>query len=141
MSFYYCRMEDIEFFYCDMTYRDALLETSLKLKYFIDRLHIGIFQIAMTGELKEWSDMVPIGESHQVSMEAFEGCNDDNVSSMVRLLKIVDKKYKCFLEENYICEWQIKEYEDVKYGWASAGDEFPDDCPYDDMDEDDDLPF
>lgn len=45
-----------------------------------------IFQLAIAGELKEWSDSVPAGEIHTFTKELFEGCSDSNVQLLVRLL-------------------------------------------------------
>jgi hypothetical protein len=104
-----------EFFYRDMTYREALLETSLSLKYFIHSLQNNIFEITMTGEMKEWSAAVPTGEEHQIPMEVFEACDDINVSGFLKLLKVVDSKYESFLNINNIREEEIHEFENMKY--------------------------
>jgi hypothetical protein len=120
-------MEINEFFYRDMTYREALLETSLSLKYFIYSLQNNIFEITMTGEMKDWSATVPTGEEHQIPMEVFEACDDINVSSFLKLLKVVDRKYEWFLNINNINEEEIQKFESMKYDEQYGEDGMQDD--------------
>lgn len=49
-----------------------------------------IFQVAIKGELKEWSDSVPVGEFHTFTREMFEGCSDTNMQLLVKLLDNVE---------------------------------------------------
>ena len=85
-------MDELRFFDRHMTYREALLEAALSLKYFIDNLQDRIFEITMTGEMKEWSESVPTNEQHQIDMEVFEACDDGNVTSLLQLLNDVYRK-------------------------------------------------
>jgi hypothetical protein len=132
-------MEINEFFDRNMTYREALLETSLTLKWAIDRIHNRVFEITMTGELKEWADKVPVGETHEVSLDVFEGCNDRNVSDMMRLLKIIDVHYEWFVADNNISNEDMEEFQNMKCNmeWTDEGEE--DDCETND--DDSPLPF
>jgi hypothetical protein len=93
-------MGDVRYFDRDMTYREALLNVALTMKYFIDNLQDRIFEITMTGEMKEWSESVPTNEEHQIGIEVFEACNDINVTSLLKLLKDVDRESDWFMVMN-----------------------------------------
>ena len=108
-------MSDIRFFDRNMQYREALLEAALTLQYFIDNLQDRIFEITMTGELKSWARSVPENEEHQIDMEVFEACDDKNVTSLLKLLKDVDRKNDWFMKVNDIDEKEVKDFEDFKF--------------------------
>ena len=48
----------------------------------------------MQGELKEWNDAVPVGESHQFSFELFKNSNDTNIQMLVHLIEKIDSTYE-----------------------------------------------
>lgn len=108
-------MDELHFFDRNMTYRDALLEAALTMKYFIDSIQDRIFEITMTGEMKEWSETVPTNEQHQIDMEVFEACEDINVTSLLKMLKEVVRQKDRFMNVNDIEEEEVKEYEDFKF--------------------------
>ena len=108
-------MGDLRYFGRNMTYREALLEAALTMKYFIDNLHDRIFEITMTGEMKEWSEGVPTNEEHQIDMEVFQACSDKNIASLLKLLIAVDKENDWFLKVNEIDEEEVTGYEDFKF--------------------------
>ena len=108
-------MDDLRYFDRSMTNREALLEAALTMKYFIDNLQDRIFEITMTGEMKEWSEGVPTNEEHQIDMEVFEAGSDKNVAGLLKLLKAVDKENDWFLKVNGIDEEEVTGYEDFKF--------------------------
>lgn len=67
-------------------YRETLTETVTKLVDIRQQVFDLLFQVAITGELKEWSDSVPVGEFHNFTKEMFEGSSDTNVQLLVKLL-------------------------------------------------------
>lgn len=72
------------------TYRETLTETVNKFVDIRQQVFDLLFQVAITGELKEWSDSVPAGEVHSFTREMFEGCNDINMQVLVKLLNNVE---------------------------------------------------
>lgn len=71
-------------------YRETLTETVSKLVDIRQQIFDLLLQVAVTGELKEWSDKVPIGESHSFTKKMFEGCSDTNMQLIVKLLNNVE---------------------------------------------------
>lgn len=71
-------------------YRETLTETVTKLVDIRQQVFDLLFQVAVTGELKEWSDSVPVGEFHTFTKEIFEGCSDTNMQLLVKLLNNVE---------------------------------------------------
>lgn len=72
-------------------YRETLSETVTKLVDIRGQVFDLVFQVAITGELKEWSDSVPVGEFHNFTREMFEGCSDTNMQLLVKLLDNVER--------------------------------------------------
>ncbi|RNI33606.1 hypothetical protein EFY79_18470 [Hanamia caeni] len=56
----------------------------------------------MTGELKEWSKSVPIGETHYFDFDLFSNCADTNLQLLVKLIEEVDKVYHTIKNLNTI---------------------------------------
>jgi hypothetical protein len=71
-------------------YRETLTETVTKLDDIRQQVFDLIFQVAITGELKEWSDSVPVGEFHNFTREMFAGCSDANMQLLVKLLDNIE---------------------------------------------------
>lgn len=71
-------------------YRETLTETIKKLVDIRQQIFELLFQLAIKGELKEWSDNVPTGETHTFTKEIFEGCTDTNIELIVNLLNNVE---------------------------------------------------
>lgn len=71
-------------------YRAALQDSVLKLVKIRNEVFDLSFELAITGELKEWSDSVPVGEDHLFTREMFEGCNDANLKLLTELLVKVE---------------------------------------------------
>ena len=71
-------------------YNDSIREAIKKLAAFQGELFLSIFNIAMTGELKEWNKSVEIGEVYEFSNEIFEGCSDTNIQLLTELMNKVE---------------------------------------------------
>jgi|GEM_PF-2984645 len=65
--------------------------------------------------MKEWSETVPTNEEHQIDIEVFEACDDKNVTSLLQLLKDVERKTDLLMKLNDIDEEEVKGYEDFKF--------------------------
>ncbi len=74
-------------------YRDSLKD-ALENLFEVNRiLFNSLIPIAMAGELEEWSDSVPTGETHSFSFELFRNCQDSNIQLLVKLIENVDEAY------------------------------------------------
>lgn len=58
--------------------------------------------ILMQGELKEWNDSVPIGESHNFDFDLFKNSDDTNIQLLVKLLETVDTTFETIKNINSI---------------------------------------
>ncbi len=56
----------------------------------------------MQGDLKEWNDTVPIGETHQFDFELFKNSGDTNVQLLVKLIETVDTTFETIKNINSI---------------------------------------
>jgi hypothetical protein len=83
-------------------YQERLIETVTKLVDIRQQVFDLLFQVAITGELKEWSDSVPVGEFHNFTREMFEGCTDTNMQVLVKLLDNVESTVDCICNLNNI---------------------------------------
>ena len=134
-------MDRVEEFDRTMTYREALLNTASDLNFLIYNLLSRIFEMTMTGELKEWSDSVPNGETHLIGIDLYKSIDDINVSSLVELFGVIENRYESFLNINAINLAEIDKYRDKKFNNMHS---FTDEGDEDDEDDDtsvDGLPF
>ena len=53
-----------------------------------------LISISMQGDLKEWSDSVPIGETHQFDFALFKNSDDTNIQLLVKLIETVDETFE-----------------------------------------------
>ena len=56
----------------------------------------------MQGQLKEFNDVVPIGEAHQLDFELFKNCDDRNIQLLVKLIEKVDETFETIKNINNI---------------------------------------
>jgi len=70
----------------DENYHQSIKDALWGLMIASDDVYGQLFQIAVTGELKDWSKTVPIGEWHNPSFEVYQGCEDANIKAIVELL-------------------------------------------------------
>jgi len=56
----------------------------------------------MQGDLKEWNNSVPIGETHQFDFELFKNSDDTNIQMLVKLIETVDETFESIKNINSI---------------------------------------
>ena len=81
-------------------YKQSLTDAIAKLIDIRELLFDATFQVAITNELKDWSDTVDVGEVHTISKELLDSCSDTNVQLLVRLLTSVEKTCESLLNLN-----------------------------------------
>lgn len=90
-------------------YRECLKDALKNLVTVNETIYDSIVPIAMTGELKEWSKSVPIGEVHHFDFELFKNCADTNLQLLIKLIEKVDETYHSIKNINGI---EIEDEED-----------------------------
>ena len=83
-------------------YKESLLQATTALVNIREQLFNAVFQVAITGEMKEWSDTIAVGEQVTFSKEMFEGCGDANVQLLTHLLNNVEQTCDSLLNLNNI---------------------------------------
>lgn len=83
-------------------YKDSLRDALKNLYEVNGLLFDSMIPIAMTGELKEWSKSVPIGENHHFDFDLFKNCQDTNLQLIVKLIEKVDETYHTIKNINAI---------------------------------------
>jgi hypothetical protein len=61
-----------------------------------------LIDISMQGDLKEWNDTVPIGETHHFDFELFKNSDDTNIQMLVKLIETVDETFESIKNINSI---------------------------------------
>lgn len=61
-----------------------------------------IVNISMQGELKEFNDSVPIGETHQLDFEIFKNSSDTNIQLLIQLMSKVEETFDTLANINGI---------------------------------------
>jgi hypothetical protein len=82
--------------------RDSLKDALKNLVEVNGMIYNSLIPIAMTGELKEWNESVPIGEIHNFPFDLFRNCEDTNVQLLVKLIETVDETYQTIKNVNAI---------------------------------------
>ena len=86
-------------------YRANLQETLQTLMNLNGSLYLNLIGIAMQGELKDFNDAVPVGETHKFDFAIFENCTDVNIQLLVKLINAVDETFLSIQNINGI-EWE-----------------------------------
>ena len=81
-------------------YKQSLTDAAAKLIHIRGLLFDATFQVAITNELKDWSDTVEVGEVHTFSKELLESCSDTNVQLLASLLTNVENTCESLLNLN-----------------------------------------
>ncbi|GAB3840684.1 hypothetical protein [Hymenobacter jeollabukensis] len=81
-------------------YRESLQQAATALVGIRGQLFDLVFQVAITGELKEWADSIAVGEQVTFSKEMFAGCEDTNVRLLTQLLTGVEQTCDSLLNLN-----------------------------------------
>lgn len=69
----------------DENYREMVFETVQAIADFKSSFFEAILNVILSGELKEWSDSVPNGESHYFDIDLVKSCEDVNVQLTYKL--------------------------------------------------------
>lgn len=83
-------------------YKENLKEALKNLIRVNESIFNSLIDISMQGDLKEWDDTVPIGETHQFDFELFKNSGDTNVQLLVKLIETVDTTFETIKNINSI---------------------------------------
>lgn len=75
-------------------YRIVLNDILKNLISVNEQLFSSMIDLAMQGELKEWNETVPVGESHHFDFELFKNSSDTNLRLLAALVEKVDATYE-----------------------------------------------
>ena len=81
-------------------YRNSLSDAVAKLLDIRELLFDATFQVAVTNELKEWSDSIPVGEVYTIPSELLTSCSDANVQLLAQLMANVERTCDSLLNLN-----------------------------------------
>ena len=71
-------------------YQHAIERTLKQLEETKEKLIDQIFDLAINGELKEWSENVEVGENFYFSRELFQSLDDKSIKTILRLVDIIE---------------------------------------------------
>lgn len=77
----------------------SALENLIKVN---ESIFNSLIDISMQGDLKEWNNSVPIGETHQFDFELFKNSDDTNIQMLVKLIETVDETFESIKNINSI---------------------------------------
>jgi len=83
-------------------YKENLKEALKNLIRVNESIFNSLIDISMQGDLKEWNDTVPIGETHQFDFEVFKNSDDSNIKLLVELIEKVDTTFETIKNINSI---------------------------------------
>ncbi|MEI2824286.1 MAG: hypothetical protein V9F02_12795 [Chitinophagaceae bacterium] len=83
-------------------YKENLKKALKNLIRVNESIFNSLIDISMQGDLKEWNDTVPIGETHQFDFELFKNSGDTNVQLLVKLIETVDTTFETIKNINSI---------------------------------------
>lgn len=132
-------MNNSNLLYKDLKYREAILGATSSLNSFASILFDKMFEIAVRGELKEWANTVPDKETHEITPELFEGCDDINIRACISIWREVYNNLYHIINTNEISEKELNDYIDNQNSEMFSNDS--EDVEDDDRDTKDDLPF
>jgi hypothetical protein len=81
-------------------YRSSLTDAVARLLAIREQLFDTTFQVAVTNELKEWSDSIPVGEVYTIPSELLSSCSDTNVQLLAQLMANVERTCDSLLNLN-----------------------------------------
>jgi len=83
-------------------YRENLKEALKNLIKVNESIFNSLIDVSMQGDLKEWNNAVPIGETHQFDFELFKNSGDTNIQLLVKLIETVDATFETIKNINSI---------------------------------------
>lgn len=75
-------------------YKENLKEALKNLIKMNESIFNSLIDISMQGDLNEWNNAVPIGETHQFDFELFKNSGDTNIQLLVKLMENVDATFE-----------------------------------------------
>lgn len=84
------------------TYEKGILEALNKLIEANHAIFDGAVSIALHGELKEWSDAVPEGETHTFEFALLKQSDDPNIKLLIALMEEIESMYDAICTLNGI---------------------------------------
>ncbi|RYE31697.1 MAG: hypothetical protein EOP48_31345 [Sphingobacteriales bacterium] len=88
----------------DENYRTNVKDALRNLIKVNESIYSSIINIAMQGELKEFNDSVPIGETHQFNFDLFRNSDDATIQLLVKLIYEVETTFESIMNINGIKE-------------------------------------
>lgn len=83
-------------------YKENLKEALRNLIIVNESIFNSLIDISMQGDLKEWNDTVPIGETHRFDFQLFRNSDDTNIKLLVELIEKVDTTFETIKNINSI---------------------------------------
>lgn len=83
-------------------YRECLEEALENLATVNQSIFDTMIPLLMSGEMKDWSAEVPIGEVHNFDWELFKNSGDTNIQLLVKVMETVDQAYNSIKNINGI---------------------------------------
>ena len=83
-------------------YKENLKEALKNLIKVNESIFNSLIDISIQGDLKEWNNAVPIGETHQFDFELFKNSGDTNIQLLVKLIENVDATFETIKNINNI---------------------------------------
>ena len=71
-------------------YKNAIANVIIELNHTKENLIDNLFQIAITGELKDWAETVDIGEHFFFSRDLFESLEDERIKKLLTLIGTIE---------------------------------------------------
>ena len=83
-------------------YRANLEEALKNLIKVNESIYGSVIDISMQGDLKEWNDTIPVGETFQFDFELFKNSEDTNIQLLVELIEKINSTYQTIKNINGI---------------------------------------
>ena len=77
----------------DKKYQTVLRETLLLIEQTKEQLIDHVFNLAITGELRDWANTVDEGEHFYFSKELFESLDDTNIQKIISVINFIESKF------------------------------------------------
>lgn len=84
------------------SYEKGIIEALNKLIEANNAIFDGAVGIALHGELKEWSDSVPEGETHTFEFSLIKQSEDPNIKLLIALMEEIESMYHTICSLNGI---------------------------------------
>ncbi len=85
-------------------YRSILEDAVKNLEVANQTIFNSMIDLAMQGELKDWNETVPVGESHFFDLDIFRNSNDINLRLLAGIIDIIDDSVVSLRNLNHLQE-------------------------------------